>query len=338
MMEMREALSTRLGKLTGLFAGMILTLLLIAASIIFGLTDITLKMVVDSYINFDGSNEHLIIQETRIPRAFIAAAVGGSLAISGALMQGLTRNPLASPSLFGVNAGASFFIVVAVTFFSISSLEQFKWFAFIGAALSSSIVYLLGSIGRDGMTGAKLTLAGAAVASLFFSMTQGMLVLNEKALEEVLFWLAGSVEGRSLEMLISMIPYLVIGWLASFVIAAKMNILTAGEDVAKGLGQRTLLVKITAALIVVLLSGSAVAIAGPIGFVGLVVPNVVRSLVGVDYRWVIPFCGILGAVLLLLADIAARYVIMPQEAPVGIMTAVVGAPFFIYLARRGVRG
>ncbi|RBW68037.1 FecCD family ABC transporter permease [Bacillus taeanensis] len=334
---MKKVLATNAGKTGGIFIGIIFVLLLMFASIIFGFTNITLNMVIESYTNFNGSNEHIIIQETRIPRAVIAAAVGGSLAVSGAIMQGLTRNPLASPSLFGVNAGASFFIVIAVTFFSLSSLSAFKWFAFGGAALASVIVYLLGSLGRDGLTPTKLTLAGAAIAALFFSMTQGMLVLNEKALEEVLFWLAGSVEGRSLEMLFSMLPYLLTGWVAALLIAAKMNILTAGEDVARGLGQRTVLVKIASGIIVVLLAGSSVAIAGPIGFVGLVIPNIVRGMIGVDYRWVIPYCWLMGAILLLLADITARYVIMPQEAPVGVMTAVVGAPFFIYLARKGVQ-
>lgn len=331
---MREILTTNWTKSLGIIIGIIMVFLFMFASVAFGLTDITFIMIVDSFINYDGSNEHIVIQHNRIPRALIGAVIGASLAISGALMQGLTRNPLASPSLFGINAGASFFIVVAVMFFSISSLSGFKWFAFLGAAVASVLVYFLGTLGREGLTPIKMTLAGAAIAALFSSFTQGLLVLNEKALEEVLFWLAGSIEGRKLEMLTSMLPYFAAGGLASILIAGKMNTLTMGEDIAKGLGQRTFIVKIVAAIIVILLAGSAVAIAGPIGFIGIVIPHIARSFAGIDYRWLIPYCALLGAMLLLFADVTARYIIMPREVPVGVMTALIGVPFFIYIARR----
>jgi iron complex transport system permease protein len=331
---MRELLFTNQLKSLGLIIGFILVLLFMFASVIFGLTDIKLNMFIESFTNYNGSNEHIVIQHNRIPRAMIGAVIGASLAVSGALMQGLTRNPLASPSLFGINAGASFFIVVAVMFFSVSSLSSFKWFAFAGAALASVLVYFLGTLGREGLTPIKMTLAGAAIAAMFSSFTQGLLVLNEKALEEVLFWLAGSIEGRKLEMLTSMLPYFAAGGLASLLIAGKMNTLSMGEDVAKGLGQRTLFVKITAAVIVVLLAGSAVAIAGPIGFIGIVIPHIARAVAGIDYRWLIPYCALLGAMLLLFADISARYIIMPREVPVGVMTALIGVPFFVYIARR----
>jgi iron complex transport system permease protein len=154
-------------------------------------------------------------------------------------------------------------------------------------------------------------------------------------LEQVLFWLAGSVQGRKLEILTSVLPYLVIGWAGSLLIASKMNVLSMGEDVAKGLGLHTGFLKIGVAIVIILLSGGSVAIAGPIGFVGIVIPHVTRSIVGIDHRWVIPFSGLLGGILLLAADILARYVIMPQEVPVGVMTAIIGTPFFIYIARRG---
>jgi iron complex transport system permease protein len=323
-------------KMVGVIIGVLLILLLMWCSVIFGLTKITPQMVIDSYTEFNGSNEHIIIKDTRIPRAFIAAAVGSSLAIAGTIMQGLTSNPLASPSIFGINAGASFFVVLGISLLGITSLEFFSWLAFLGAAVASIIVYVLGSMGRDGLTPIKLTLAGAAIAALFSSLTQGILTLNEQALDQVLFWLAGSVQGRDLDLLISVIPYLIIGWACSLLIGSKMNVLNMGEDVAKGLGQRTLLVKIFGALIVVFLAGGSVAIAGPIGFIGIIVPHISRWLVGIDYRWVIPYSAILGAMLLLLADIGARYIIMPAEVPVGVMTAFIGAPFFIYIARRGI--
>ncbi len=329
-------LKTATSKIVGLFIGTGLFLLFICLSIVYGYTDTTWKMAIDAYTNFDGSNEHLIIQTVRMPRALIAAAVGASLGIAGALMQALTKNPLADPKIFGINAGASFFIVFAVSFFSITSLDAFIWIAFAGAAVAAVIVYFIGSLGREGLTPMKFTLAGAAIWALFSSLTQGMLVLNEKALEEVLFWLAGSVQGRSLEYLQSVLPYLIIAWVGSLIIARHINLLSMGEDVAKGLGQRTGLIKVVTALFIILLAGGSVAIAGPIGFIGIMVPHLARFLVGIDYRWVIPYCALIGGILLIVADISARYIIMPQEIPVGVMTAIIGTPFFIYIARKGM--
>ncbi|MFB3161220.1 iron ABC transporter permease [Neobacillus sp. 179-J 1A1 HS] len=322
----------------GLFIAIIILLLLMAASIVYGYTDTTWKMAIEALTNFDGSNEHIVIQSVRIPRAFIAAAVGASLAISGVLMQTVTKNPLASPDIFGVNAGAGVAVVIAVTVFSVGSLQLFTWLSFFGAAVAAISVYAIGSVGREGLTPMKLTLAGAAMTALFASFTQGILVLNEAALEQVLFWLAGSVAGRSLDNLIAVLPYLIGGWIISLIIATKMNVLSMGEDVAKGLGLNSALLKITIGIVVILLSGGAVAVAGPIGFIGIVVPHLTRSIVGIDHRWVIPFSGLLGGVLLLAADIASRYILMPQEVPVGVMTAIIGTPFFIYIARKGFNG
>jgi iron complex transport system permease protein len=327
-------LKSNTAKVIGLCIGIIFFLLSICASILLGYTDTTWKMAIEAYTNFNGSNEHLIIQTTRVPRALIAAAVGSSLAIAGAIMQALTKNPLASPGIFGVNAGAGFFVVLTITFLSTASLNQLTWSAFLGAAVAAVTVYVLGSLGKEGLTPMKLTLAGAAMAAFFSSFTQGLLVVNEKALEEVLFWLAGSVQGRDLDVLVSVLPYLSVAWIGSLLIANQINVLSMGEDVAKGLGQKTILIKLSAALVIVFLAGSSVAIAGPIGFIGIVVPHLARSLVGIDHRWIIPFCGLLGGILLMIADVGARYVIMPEEVPVGVMTAVIGTPFFIYIARR----
>lgn len=181
-----------------------------------------------------------------------------------------------------------------------------------------------------------MTLAGAAIAALFSSLTQGMLTLNEQSLDQALFWLAGSVQGRDLDILVAVFPYILIGLVASLLIGKQINVLAMGEDLAKGLGQKTWLIKVLAALTIVLLAGGAVAVAGPIGFIGIIIPHVARWMVGIDYRWVIPYSGMLGAVLLLIADIGARYIIMPAEVPVGVMTAFIGVPFFIYIARRGI--
>ncbi|QED49246.1 FecCD family ABC transporter permease [Cytobacillus dafuensis] len=322
-------------RVLGLFVIIILLLFLMCASIVYGYTDTTWKMFFDTFRHNDGSTEHLVIETVRLPRSLIAAAVGSSLAIAGALMQTLTKNPLASPGLFGVNAGASFAVVVAVSVFSIANLQAFTWIAFLGATVAGVSVYIIGSVGREGLTPMKLTLAGAAISAMFASFTQGFLVLNEAALEQVLFWLAGSVQGRKLEILTNVLPYLMVGWIGSLIIATKMNVLSMGEDVAKGLGLNTAILKIAAGICIILLAGGSVAVAGPIGFIGIVIPHITRKIVGIDHRWVIPFSGILGGILLLAADILARYIIMPQEVPVGVMTAIIGTPFFIYIARKG---
>lgn len=322
-------------RIAGLIFIVLLFFYLIGASIVYGYTDTSWKMAWEAFQNNNGSNEHLVIETVRLPRALIAAAVGSSLAIAGALMQTLTKNPLASPSIFGINAGAGFAVVIAVSIFQISHLQAFAWIAFLGAAVAAVSVYFIGSLGREGLTPMKLTLAGAAIAAMFSSFTQGFLVLNEVALEQVLFWLAGSIQGRKLEILVSVIPYLVVGWLGALLLASKLNVLSMGEDVAKGLGIRTGLLKIGIGTIVILLAGGSVAVAGPVGFIGIVIPHITRSIVGIDHKWVIPYSAFLGAILLLLADILARYVIMPEEVPVGVMTAIIGTPFFIYIARRG---
>ena len=328
-------LHSKNGKVAGLVLGVILLLIVNFLSLVLGYTDLTFHTVIDAFSHFDGSNEHIIIQDVRLPRALIGTVVGASLAIAGALLQALTRNPLASPDILGFNAGASFFIVVALMLFSISSLQATTWIAFLGAMIAGLLVYFLGSVGRDGMTPIKMTLSGAAIAALFGSLTQGLLVMDESALDQMLFWMSGSVQGRELAILLSVLPYIIIGVVIALVIASKINILTMGDDVAKGLGQRTGFVKLVTGLAIILLAGGSVAIAGPIGFIGIVVPHIVRTVVGIDYRWMIPYCAIVGGIFLVIADIGARYVLMPEEVPVGIMTALVGIPFFIYIARKG---
>lgn len=322
-------------KLVCLIIATIILVILMGMSIVLGYTDTSIKTVINAFTDFNGTNEHIIVKNVRLPRALIAAAVGACLAMAGVLMQTLTKNPLASPSILGINAGAGFAVVIAVTFFNLTSLQAFSWVSFTGAAIAAVSVYVIGTAGREGLTPMKLTLAGAAMAALFASFTQGLLVLNEAALEQVLFWLAGSVAGRDLDILASVIPYMVAGWITALLIAPKMNVLSMGDDLAKGLGLQTGLVKMVAGLVVIFLAGSAVAVAGPIGFVGIVIPHMARKIIGVDHVWLIPLSGLMGGMLLVAADIGARYVIMPQEVPVGVMTAVIGTPFFVYIARRG---
>jgi iron complex transport system permease protein len=329
-MILRNTLSRVIGFLFSLFilAGLFL------ASNVYGYTNTSWTSVFHAYMAFDGSNEHIIIRELRLPRALVAVLVGSALAISGALMQALTRNPMASPGILGVNSGAGFFIVVGVALLSISAQSEMIWFSFAGAAVAAIFVYLISSVGREGLTPLKLTLAGATIAALFASFTASVLVTDESTLDSVLFWLAGSVDGRKIEHIRPVLPFFVIGLGSALLLGKAMNVISVGEDVAKGLGQNTFRLKMISLLIVVLLAGGSVSIAGPIGFVGLVIPHIVRGVVGRDYRWVIPYCGLFGAILLVTADISARFVAFPKEVPVGVMTAIVGAPFFIYLARK----
>ena len=318
----------------GIAIGMTAILFLMGASLVYGYTDTTWRDAYLSFFNPSGSNEHLIIRDVRFPRSLIAAFVGACLGVSGAIMQSITRNPLSSPSILGVNAGASFFVVVGVVFLSVQSLQSYMGLSFAGASFAFLLVFLLSSAGREGLTPLKLTLAGSAITALFASFTQGLLVLNETALDQVLFWLAGSVANRPLDLLVSALPYMAIALTATFLRAKELNVLSIGDDVAVGLGQRTIWIKFFFGTCAVILAGCAVAVAGPIGFVGIIIPHLIRSLVGLDHRWILPYSAIGGAALLLLADIGGRYVLMPQELPVGVMTALIGVPFFIFVARR----
>ena len=263
--------------------------------------------------------------------------VGAALAVAGALMQGVTRNPMADPGILGIETGAALGVVGAVFFLHINSLTVYALFAFAGAALTAAVVYALGSAGRGGSTPLKITIAGAAVTALLASLTTAMLIFNQRTLEEVRFWLAGSVAGRDLTMVAQAAPYILAGLLLALLLGRQITTLTLGDDIAKGLGQRTGWVKGLTALAVVLLAGGAVAVAGPIGFIGLVIPHVVRFFVGVDYRWILPYGALAGAIFLVIADVAARLVLRPIELPVGIMTALIGGPFFIYLVRWKVK-
>lgn len=317
--------------------GLLILLLCFFASLAVGAADISLGSIYTAFTAFDGSTEHLIIRTVRLPRSLIATFVGAALAVAGAIMQGITHNPLASPSILGVNAGAAFAVVVATFIFGSSSLSVYAWFAFLGAGITAVMVYLLGSLGRGGLTSLNLTIAGAALTAFISSITRGILIISQRTFEEIRFWIAGSIAGRELDLFMQVLPYLGVGLLLAFALGRQITTLSLGEDVAKGLGQQTAWVKIAAAVSVVLLAGGSVAIAGPIGFIGLIIPHMSRFLVGVDYRWILPYAPMLGAILLLVADICARIVIQPQELPVGLVMPLIGAPFFIYLIRSKVK-
>ncbi|MBE9180600.1 iron ABC transporter permease [Oculatella sp. LEGE 06141] len=324
-------------RLLGLIVGILLLALCFVVSITLGAAEITPNTVWQSLVAFDGSTNHLIITTVRLPRALIALSVGAALAVAGSLMQGLTQNALADPGILGISAGAALAVVASTFMFGSLSVQSYTWIAFAGGAIAAIAVYLLGSVGRRGITPLKLILAGAVLSYLMAALTTGILILSQRTLDDIRFWLAGSVAGRDLNNLVQVFPYILIGLVLAFSLGKQITALTLGEDVAKGLGLRTGWVKAIAAIVVVLLAGSAVSLAGPIGFIGLIVPHIVRFWVGADYRWLLPYAAIWGAMLLSLTDLAARLVIKPQELPVGIMTALIGAPFFIYLARSKVK-
>ena len=319
----------------GLVAGSVLLLGSLLLGILLGAADIDATTVWQAIFQFDGSTEHLIIRTVRLPRALLAVVVGAALAAAGTITQGLTRNPLAAPDILGINVGASLAMVLAV--FLGSDSRSHVWFAFGGAAIAAVTVYWLGSMGHQGMTPLKLVISGAALTALLSSLTTAILLLSQQTLEEIRFWLAGSLAGQELADLWPVLPYIALGLAGALTLGRQLTLMSLGEDVAQGLGLQTAGVKVASAIVVVLLAGSAVALAGPIGFVGLVVPHIIRIGVGMDYRWILPYAMLVGGILLSVADIAARLVIRPQELPVGIMTALVGAPFFIYLARRSSR-
>lgn len=318
----------------GLAVLLVLVIVATMISIRFGIVRIPFRSVLNAFLSFDGSREQLIIRSVRMPRAIIAVMVGSSLAVAGCLMQVLSRNALAGPELFGVNYGAALAAVIASFLFGSTSLAIFAWSALLGAAVSGSSVFLLGSLGRDPLTPVKLVLAGSTINLLLASLTQGILILNEQTLDTMRFWLAGSLTGRDIHLLEQMLPYMLFGLIAAFSMGGHMNVINLGDDMARGLGQRVFFTKVLCIIVIVMLAGSAVAIAGPIGFVGLAVPHMARFLVGADYRWILPYAALLGAFLLLAADIAARFVHPAQEIPVGVVTAFFGAPFLIYLVLR----
>lgn len=328
---------SRYALLTGLPAGLVLLALSLLASVRFGAAEIGTADVIRAVTEYGGSQEDLIIRTIRVPRAIIAALVGACLAVAGAIMQGLTRNPLAEPGILGINAGAALAVVGGIFIFGVSSLSGYAVFAFVGAAATAAVVYGLGSLGRGGMSPMRVTIAGAAVMTLLSSLTTAILIISQQTLEQIRFWLAGSVAGRDLELLLQVLPYMTAGLLLAFALARQITTLGLGEDVATGLGQRTALTKAAAGVAVVLLAGSAVAVAGPIAFLGLVVPHLVRFFAGVDYRWILPYSALVGAGLLVWSDVASRLVLSPQEVPLGVTTALLGAPFFIYLARSKVK-
>ncbi len=318
----------------GLAGLALLALLAFAGSIALGIVHIPLRDVMDAFLANDGSREHLIVRTVRLPRAMMAVMIGGALAVAGCLMQAVSRNALAGPELFGISNGAALAAVMASFWLGSASLHVLAWSALIGAAVAGIAVFLLSSPRGRSLSLIRLVVAGATLNLLFASLTQGILILNEQSLDTMRYWLAGSLTGRDMELFGLVMPYLLAGLAGALALSGQLNVFGLGDQVARSLGQRMKAIRTACILAVVLLVGGAVALAGPIGFVGLAVPHIARLLAGSDYRWVVPYAAVLGGLLLLAADIGARFVLPGQEIPVGVVTAFLGAPLLIYLAQR----
>ncbi|MBS5884266.1 MAG: iron ABC transporter permease [Clostridium sp.] len=331
---MKDILNKSGKKVILLFLLIILTLILCYLSVTKGFIHTSYSTLIDAYKNFNNSQEHIIIRTSRVPRTLNSLLVGGALGVAGLLTQCLTRNKLASPSILGINSGAVLILVIALTFFPNISSLGLAWTSFLGALLASILVYLLcGGLSGD-INPMELTLGGTALGALFFSLSQGILYKNETALEQVIYWMTGSVEGQKLDIIVKFIPLIVILMIITLLLGKKLNVFSLGEEMARSLGMRTMYLKIFIIFIVAILSGVSVALAGPIAFIGLITPHIVHKFIGNDYRWLIPFSILTGSSILLLADILSRFIVYPKEVPVGALTALIGGPFFIYIAKR----
>ncbi|TQM57721.1 FecCD family ABC transporter permease [Klugiella xanthotipulae] len=311
-----------------------LVLLVAALSLLVGSNPIPPGTVWHLLGHPDGGLLSTVIHGQRVPRALLALAVGAALGVAGALMQSLTRNPLAEPGVLGINAGASLAVVLAVAITGVSSIWFSLWCAFFGAAAASVAVYVLGSVGRRGATPVRLALAGVALSMAISSIVQTIILANQNVFNEFRFWAAGSMEGRGFPVLCAVVVFILVGLGLAVALAPALNALALGEETARALGVRVGLTRGLVMLAVTLLAGAATAAVGPLSFVGLGVPYAARALCGPDQRWVLPFSLVLGPVFLLVADLLARVVVAPQEVQVGIITAVMGGPLLVMIVRR----
>jgi iron complex transport system permease protein len=299
-----------------------------------GTRSIPLSEVVDAIRSGGDSQNAAIVLDLRLPRTLLGLAVGVALGVGGALMQALTRNPLADPGLLGVNAGAAAAVVIAIAVLGVTGTLAYVWFAFLGAAFASVAVYLIGSAGRGGATPVRLALAGTALSAALIALVYAVVLTDQRLLQSYNQWSVGSVSGRGTEELRAVVPFIVGGLLVAFALARTLNALALGDDSARALGAHVGRTRIAGAAAITLLCGAATAGAGPIYFLGLTVPHMTRAIVGPDQRWMLVYSAVLGPVLLLAADVLGRVIARPGEVQVGIVLAFVGAPVFIALVRR----
>lgn len=318
----------------GLLSAVVLLLVLLILGIAVGSRDIPLNIVLDALGNNAGTGDAYVIWDMRVPRTAVAVVVGLALGVAGALIQALTRNPLADPGILGVNAGASFFVALGVAVLGITSISGYVWFSFVGALLVTVAVYIIGSAGRGSPNPVQLTLAGVALGAVLSGIVTAMILFDSQAFDKMRNWNAGTVVGRGWDILLPVLPFLIVGVVLAVIAAPSLNAVALGDDLARSLGANIVRTRIVVIIAVTLLAGGATAIAGPIGFVGLMVPHIARWIVGPDQRWILAYTILLAPSLVLAADIVGRIVIRPGEFPVGIVTAFVGAPVLILLVRR----
>lgn len=319
-----------------LAAGLVLAIGLLVvvslASVALGSRAVSPSTLLHAFTAFDpGNTDHTVVREMRVPRTLLGLAVGAALGLSGALLQGVARNPFADPGIMGINAGAAVAIVLAVLVLGVQSASTYVWFAFAGAGLATVLVYGIASFGREGATPVKLALAGVAVTAAFSSVTSAVLLVNVDALEQMRIWQVGALAGRYAPVLHQLAPYFVVGIVVALLAGRALNGLALGEDVARALGQRVAVSRAVLFATVAVLCGAATAACGPIVFLGLVVPHVARLLTGPDYRWLLAYSAVLGPLVLLACDIVGRLVVAPGELQVGVVIGIVGAPVFVAL-------
>ncbi|MCR2806046.1 FecCD family ABC transporter permease [Paenibacillus soyae] len=303
-------------------------------SISFGAAEISFRVVWEAVFRFNPDiPDHQVIRELRLPRVLAGVIVGASFAVAGAIMQGMTRNPLADSALLGLNSGAAFALAACMAFWPGLSYTYMILFCFVGAAFAAAIVYGVGSLGKGGVTPVRLTLAGAALSALLSALSEGI-ALQYQIGQDLAFWFAGGLARTKWEQLQIMLPWIVGALLGAMALSRSITLLSLGDEISKGLGQRTQLVKLAGTVIVLILAGASVSVVGMVGFVGLIIPHVSRRLVGVDYRWIVPCSAVLGGLLVVFADLAARMINPQSETPVGALIALIGVPFFLYLARK----
>ncbi|MFF7333836.1 FecCD family ABC transporter permease [Streptomyces sp. NPDC090306] len=319
----------------GLVLLAVLLVLMTAVSLAVGSGHVALHDVFHGVFDPDRSvRGQLVVQQVRVPRTCAGLLAGVALGLAGTLMQGVTRNPLADPGLLGVNAGASVAVVFAISVLSLTEPSQYIWFGFLGACVAATLVYGVGSLGREGATPVKLALAGAAATAVLGALTNVVLLTDDQTFDQFRFWQVGALNGRDIDVVEQALPFVVIGAVLALASGARLNGLALGDDVARGLGQRVAVTRVFSTACVVLLCGAATAVAGPIGFVGLAVPHAARLITGPDYRWILPYSALMAPTLLLAADVIGRLIARPGEVQVGVVTAALGCVPFILLVRR----
>ncbi|WP_435109003.1 FecCD family ABC transporter permease [Nocardiopsis synnemataformans] len=324
----------RTRRTSGLALLLLLLCLAALASVLVGARALTPETVWLALTSTAGAEADIIVNEIRLPRTALGLLAGISLGLGGALMQGHTRNPLGDPSILGVTFGAALAVVLGILLLGVTTLQTQAWFAFAGAAAAAVAVYAIGSVPGRGPTPITLALAGTAVSWMCYSLVSGLVLLDESTMESFRFWRVGSLVGRDPSILVPMAPVVAVGAVLALANARALNALALGEDTARALGFRIGRARVVGLLAITLLTGVTVAACGPIAFVGLIVPHLARGVVGADYRWLLPYSALMGATLLLAADVLGRFLAPPGELQVGVVLALLGAPFFVHIVRR----